>query len=120
MAITISHNIYNTNISDLYSDKSEIFEYKVKCEEDILLIKKHFEIIGNYSDDEYVYIRIDKQKNRKIKLLIIQKKDDYKFLKKILINLKNVSYEDILTNSLSRNISREIDKEIIKNIMNLK
>jgi len=118
MAIPISQHA--GQLQELSEYNSDIFEYKGDNEKDIFLIKKYFDFMKNYSEDDYFIFSVTNQTLRKIKLLIIQKSDDYKIYEKILSKSKNVSYEEILINSFSSEISRSIDKEILKKVRDMK
>jgi len=118
MAITISHHA--GQLQDLSEYNSDIFEYKNNDDEDVVFIKKHFDYLKSFSEGDYVYFRVSKQVIRKIKLLIIQNSDDYKVYERILNNSKNVSHEDILSNSLSRELARSIDNEILEKLRSMK
>lgn len=101
-----------------FYDDRMIFEYKYNSEKEKQLIEELFNIYHIEKDSIYYDIG-GKQKQRKIKLLILKKDEISELIDKILKNSKTISAENVMEMKLSAEIAKEIDKEILKNLISL-
>lgn len=83
---------------------SYVFEYKVNNDEELKIIEKYFTIFYEYSLGKSFYFRINEKEHRRVKLLIINKSEDYVILKHIIENCTKRNIEDVFGEFLTGTI----------------
>lgn len=83
MAITIyRHPDYNGEEYIM----NNFLEYKFRNKAELLIIEKYFDIWEEYSYDETIFLKTNKNILRRIKITILNRKEDYLILKRVFEN----------------------------------
>ena len=95
------------------------YEYEIKNEKELLLLKEHTEI--DFVEENIIFFSLTKKQLRNIKLKSIEGVREFSILKKIIFNSKISNITDILEKRLSNSneLSNEINKKILKKVIKL-